>query len=207
MRTPVINSQVVKQVFNNVGIGGGQTQMDLPQGPLLSHCQITLSISKDILNNLVTNNHFVYLRKGWGYKAIQNIQLITGGSTQLRIYQRQMMMQALQDCETRAKRDAMLQLGGPEYVGKLITEDLIAYVHIYLPWSNLSCSRYIPYDSGILTKPISLLFEFSSPQQLFTFSSADAGAINPLLPTVYNRKYLSIQTALMALGKNCLSEQ
>ena len=199
-RTPVINSQVVKMVFNNMSIGGGQTNMDLPQGPLLSHCQITLTIDKAILNALSTAGHYVYLRRGWGYKSLLNYQILTGGSTQLRVYQRQLMIKALEDCETNDKRLAMLELGGPEYNGQALTSDLTAYVHIYLPWSNLSCSRYIPYDSGILTKPISILFEFASPQQLFTYSSADAGAITPLLPVSYKSKYLTIQTALMALG-------
>ncbi len=125
---------------------------------------------------------------------------MTGGSTQLRVYQKQLMIKALEDCETGEKRNAMLELGGPEYNGEILTEDLTAYVHIYLPWSNLSCSRYLPYDSGILTKPISLLFEFTSPTDLFTYSVADQANIIPRLPAVYKNKYLMIQTALMALG-------
>jgi len=133
-------------------------------------------------------------------KAIRNYQILTGGSTQLKVYSRQLMMKAIEDCETGTKRDAMLTLGGPQYNGEFLTEDLIAYVHIYLPWSNLSCSRYLPYDSGILTKPISLLFEFSTPTELFSYAVADQAAIIGSLPTQYDNRYLMIQTALMALG-------
>lgn len=180
----------------------------LPQGPLLSHCQITLSISGAQLNALSAAGLFMYLPRGWGYRAILNYQILTGGSTQLRIYQQQLILKALEDCETNDKREAMLTLGGAEYTGQTlptingVTQDLIAYVHIYLPWSNLSCSRYIPYDSGILTKPISILFEFASPNQLFTFSAANAAAItsNPNYPSNFNRKYMTIQTSIMALG-------
>lgn len=200
-RTPVINSQVVKLQFQNTAIGGGQSSLDLPQGPLLSHCMIVLSISRDALNAIRAAGTAVFLRKGWGYRAIKNFQILSGGSTQLKIYQRQLMMKALEDCETSTKRDAMLELGGTEYNGAFnLTQDLFAYVHIYLPWSNLSCSRYIPYDSGILTKPISLLFEFSSPTELFSFSSADTALVIPRLPQNFTNKYLMIQTALMALG-------
>lgn len=200
-RTPVINSQVVKLQFTSQAIGGGQTNVDLPQGPLLSHCMIVLSISATILNAIKAAGTAVFLRKGWGYRAIRNYQILTGGSTQLKVYQRQLQMKALEDCETATKRDAMLQLGGEEYNGKtVLTQDLFAYVHIYLPWSNLSCSRYLPYDSGILTKPVSILFEFSSPTELFSYSSANQAAIIPLLPQAFSNKYLMIQTALMALG-------
>jgi len=202
-RTPCINSQIVKTVFPNMSIQGGQVSVDLPMGPILSHCQITLAISATLLNNLRAANIPVYLAPGWGYRAIQNYQIQTGGSTQLRVYQNQLFMQLFQDCETGDKRQAALQLGGPEYTGGAdLTEDLIAYVHIYLPWSNISAQRFIGFDSGLNTKPFTLLFEFSSPDQLFTYPQGNRAAItsNVNYPNAYTKKYLTIQTALMALG-------
>ena len=200
-RTPVVNSQVVKDVFNSSNIqGGGYTSIDLVQGPLLSHAMVCLKFSMAEMNALVTAGKRVYLRPGWGYRCINNYQILTGGNTQLRVYGRQLQTKVWEDCETKEKRDAVMTLGGPEYNGSLLTEDLVAYVHIYLPWSNISASKYLPYDSGILTKPIRLQFEFASNLQIFSFAQADYAAIYPLLPTAFLENYFMTQTALMALG-------
>lgn len=207
-RTPVIQSQTLKQVFPNMAIVGGQQAMDIAQGPLISHLQIVLKISGADLNTLRATNRASFLRQGWGFRALDFVQLLLGGSTQLRFYSRQIFMQALQDCETNEKRQAMLQLAGPEWdssaarpVGENGTPlDLVAYIPIYLPFSNLSMSKYIPFDTGIMGKPISLLFEFTDVTRLFSYASGDASVIQPALPKNYKDKYMMYMTSLMALG-------
>lgn len=197
-RTPVINSQVIKSDLNSKSFrGGAQIQVELPQGPLLTHAMLALKIAKaDIPDK-------AYLRQGWGYKCIRNYEIRTGGQTNLRIYGRQLQTKALSDCETVEKRSRMLELGGKEYLGvqaDIPGDYLTAYVHIYLPFSNLSASKFLPYDSGILNKPISLLFEFESAENVFTYSSTDAAVVKAALPTEFVSNYFMIQTALMALG-------
>lgn len=197
-RTPVINSQVVKTDFNSKSFQGrGQIQVELPQGPLLSHAMICLKIDKGKLPQKA------YLRKGWGYRAIRNYEIRTGGQTNLRVYGRQLQVKALSDCETNEKRERMLELGGPEYKGDPATvkgSDIVAYVHVYLPFSNLSAGKFLPYDSGILNKPISLHFEFEDAKNVFSYAAADAGTVEPALPAQFKENYFMVQTALMALG-------
>ena len=200
-RTPVINSQIVKEDLTSVTLkSGGISTVNLPQGPLVSHSMIVLKIAKDDLQALPVNK--VYLRRGWGYRAVKNYQIKTGGNTQLRVYGKQLELKALTDCETTSKRDSVLELGGPEFSGDPadLKGDLIAYVHIYLPWTNVSASKYIPYDTGLLTKPIQLQFELASASELFSYSVADRTAVLPTLPNQWKESYFMMQTALMALG-------
>jgi hypothetical protein len=201
-RTPVVNSQVVKDLFTSMNINGNsQTTIDLPQGPLLSHALVALEFSAATLNAIAASTKAAYLSPAWGYDCIDYIQIKTGGNTQLRVYGRQLKIKALEDCETKEKRDALLALGGKEWLGGNVgTKNYIAYVHVYLPWSNISASKYLPYDSGILTKPISLQFQFNSNLKIFSFSQVDASLIIPTLPTQFDQAYFMIQTALMALG-------
>lgn len=199
-RTPVINSQVVKTDFNSKSFQGrGQIQVELPQGPLLSHAMICLKISKDALPK------FAYLRQGWGYRCIRNYEIRTGGQTNLRIYGRQLQLKALADCETSEKRERMLELGGQEYNGDPDTipegvDSLVAYVHVYLPFSNLSAAKYLPYDTGILNKPISLHFEFEDAKNVFSYAKDNVPTLAPALPTQFLENYFMVQTSLMALG-------
>jgi len=197
-RTPVIQSQVVKSDFNSKSFQGrGQIQVELPQGPLLSHAMICLKIDVSKLPERA------YLRKGWGYRCIRNYEIRTGGQTNLRIYGRQLQMKAFSDCETLEKRERMLELGGPEYKGRYLTvpgTELTAYVHVYLPFSNLSAGKFLPYDSGILNKPMSLHFEFEDAKNVFSYAAADAATVEPGLPTQFKENYFMVQTALMALG-------
>lgn len=201
-RTPVVNSQVVKDLFTSMSItGNSQTTVDLPQGPLLSHAMVALQFNAATLNKIAASGKAAYLSPGWGYDCIDYVQLKTGGNTQLRIYGRQLKIKALEDCETKEKRDALLNLGGKEWTGTDVGKsNYFAYVHIYLPWSNISSSKYLPYDSGILTKPVSLQFQFNSNLKIFSFNQVDAMAIIPTLPTQFDQAYFMIQTSLMALG-------
>ena len=197
-RTPVINSQVVKTDFNSKSFQGrSQIQVELPLGPLLSHSMICLKIAKSAVPD------GAYLRQGWGYRCIRNYEIRTGGQTNLRIYGRQLQLKAISDCETKEKRDAMLELGGSQYKGKnsnVVGDFLTAYVHIYLPFSNLSAGRYLPYDSGILNKPMTLHFEFENARNVFSYTKGDAAAVEAALPTQFAENYFMVQTALMALG-------
>lgn len=200
-RTPVINSQVVKEDLTSKSLtSGGISTINLPQGPLLSHSMVVLKIAKEDLAALPKG--VVNLKKGWGYSCIKNYQIKPGGNTQLRIYGPQLLVKAMADCETASKRESVLQLGGEAYDGDPATlkHDLVAYVHVYLPWSNISASRYLPYDSGILTKPIQLQFELAPAREIFSYSAADRAVVEPLLPKAWKDSYYMMQTALMALG-------
>lgn len=204
-RATAINSQCVKESFRSYDMGGGDVSIDLPHGPLLSHCLVCLKIKKD---NLPTS---ASLERGWGYRAINWYeQIASNSSNQLRINGDMLLTRALADCETAEKRDALLELGGSAYDGLkdgIIGDELVAYVHIYLPFSNVSATRYIPYDSMVLNKPYSLRFNMRPANELFSYAKLIKSTVEPTLPTKWGEIYLMIQTAQLAAGPSASISQ
>jgi hypothetical protein len=197
-RTPVINSQTVKIALPSKSFSGGAYNIELPLGPLLSHSLMCFKLDK---TKLPLN---AVLEKGWGYRILDYIEFQSEMGTFLRFPGRNMLIKALEDCETDSKRDAVMELGGQAWNGNVndvIGDELIAYVHIYLPFSNLSASRVIPYDSGLLSKPWSLNLYLRSADKVFTTNALSiAAGINPPYPSEFVEAYFVVQTSLMSNG-------
>lgn len=204
-RATAINSQCVKEAFRSTDMGGGDISIDLPHGPLLSHCLVCLKLKTADLPA------GAFLEAGWGYKAINWYeQIASNSSNQLRINGDMLLTRALADCETAEKRAALLQLGGPVYNGvptSIKGEFLTAYIHIYLPFSNISATRYLPYDSMVLNKPYSLRFNLRASNELFSIAKPLKAAVEATLPTKWSEIYLMIQTAQLAAGPSASISQ
>lgn len=192
--SPVINSQTYKQGLPSRSMSGGAYSLDLPIGPLLQLVVLVLRIDK---NDLVDK---AGLKPGWGFRAISRYTLQADGSSPLTFFMEHMLVKVLSDCETDSKKQAVLNLSGPAYFGKAsdVQSDLLAYVPLYLPFSNVSASRYIPYDSAILSKALNLNIELRSAQDLFTYSAGDKASI--VFPTEYKDAYLMVNTQILAKG-------
>lgn len=76
------------------------------------------------------------------YRSIRQIRYNLNGST---IYQQegiQVMIRALDQCETKEKRDALMRAAGGVAATRALTATEFVHAFIPLPWSHIRCSDY-----------------------------------------------------------------
>lgn len=173
---------------------GSRQILDLPMGQLLSTTVLVLKLDKTTLNAATYWN----LRGNWGYDAIQWIQFEFGGSEKLLITGRHMLQKHLSDCESGSKRVSLVELGGEQKnittTSAGYTEDPIAYIPLYLPFSNVSSARVIPFDGNIINRPVRITVQFASYTDLFCVPPGQTlGAV----PRQFSTGYIQVKTAMM----------
>jgi hypothetical protein len=193
----VLNGSASKKSLPNKG-AGSTSFINLDQNILMTTVVLTLKIKK---TDLPTN---AYLPKGWGYLAVNRYKFKMGSSQPLEIKGVHAMVKNMCDAESGSKLEYMIQLGGEEYRGnpaEVKGDFITATVLMYLPFSNLSSSRHMPYDSSLLSSPCELEIELETAQRLFTYNSGDAATVVPELVTFdYADAYLMCKQAIFMDG-------
>jgi hypothetical protein len=177
---------------------GSQTTIDLPNNMLLGHTTLNLSFDA---SKLPTGGA---LSQGWGYEAIDWMEYQFANSERLRIEGSQMFIKNVADVESGEKKKSVVALGGEVYngvkpVAPADKKKITAYVSLYLPFSNLSSARVLPYDSTILSRPVQLTIQFKPARDLFT-ASTDAIAAGIIYPDKFTDAYIMCKTMVMIDG-------
>lgn len=195
----VIHNNNVKETLSNFTLGGA-TSIDLPQNVLLTSTIITMKFRGNASDLPVLAS----LQSGWGYRAIRYVEWTFANSQPLRYTGEALYIKNLADCESGEKRKSQLNIAGEAWAGGASSvrpaAGVSASVNIYLPFSNLSASRNIPFDASILDRPVNVRIEFVRPEELFTYSATNAAAVIPLLPKSYADSYLTQSTSLFVDG-------
>jgi hypothetical protein len=189
----VINAQTYQVSLPNMNLNTKQT-LDLPTGQLLSTTVLVLKFTKAQIGiaNLV-------LRPQWMYDAIEYVEYAFAGSERLVISGAHMLQKHLADCESGQKRISMMDLNGTPYLSGATAVvpaiDVIGYVNLYLPFSNMSSSRVIPFDASLLSRPVRISIKFASTSSLFCVQFGQT--LNPLAPTAFTEAYIMVKTGLL----------
>jgi len=190
--TRVINNNNVKETLMNYNLDGNSS-VDLPQNVLLSNVLLVMKFSKgDLPVGAV-------MEKGWGYRAIRNIEFSYANSQILRYNGRNLLIKNLEDCETLGKRESLMELGGSPYSGvreSVAGAELVAAINIYLPHSNMSSDRCIPFDSSILDRPCRIKIEFNDAKTLFKKMGNDV----IVYPSGFKEAYVVVKSGLLYDG-------
>lgn len=199
-------SRVLNSRSSKISLGdknfGNVVRMNLPHGNLLlSHTSLTLKIKKtDVPAN-------AFLAQDWIYRAIRYVEFQMGNSEKLRYEGKHLLIKNLADCESGEKKKVLQNVAGE--VKKTAAADAptsagsySASCTIYLPFSNMSSSRVLPYDSSILSSPVEVLIELAPADQVFSYTSADSAVVRPLLPREYQDAYISCKTQYMVDGSS-----
>lgn len=180
---------------------GGQTIIDLSGDKLLGHTTLNLVFTYKALKDTKAT-----LGQAWGYDALDWVEYQFANSERLRIEGRQMFIKNLADCESGEKKQAVITYGGESYNGVAKTDGelangrLEAYISLYLPFSNLSASRILPFDSTILSRPVQIVLQFKNPEQLFTATSGEIANGAIIYPTAFSEAYVMCKTMIMVDG-------
>ena len=193
----VVNNNIVKETLQSFTLGGGSS-IDLPQNVLLSNTLLTMKFSATQLKGGAV------LEPSWGFRAIRYVEYTFANSQPLRYTGRNLMIKNLADCESGEKRVNMMALAGAAWDGQAAasTSGRTATINIYLPFSNMSSSRCIPFDASIMDRPVNIRIEFVRTDELFTYSAGDAaiGGFLSSLPNTFNDVYLCQKTGMFVDG-------
>ena len=199
-RTPVINSQVTEIELSTKTLGGGRVRVSLPMGNLLSHTVLSFKFSR---TQMLALNGWT-LPQGWGYDIIEYYEVQSEAGTFLRFEMQDVFTKILADCENESKREALINLGGTAFNGDVSDPaailDLKAYVHLYLPFSNVASTKVLPYDSSILNKPMSINIQFRNASELFSRHQDQTIGTLGTRPSALSGAYLACQTGILAAG-------
>jgi len=189
----VVSAQTFRVDLANRDLGGTQ-MVDLPQGQLLSTTVLALKFTKEQIG--IAN---LSLRDEWVYDAIEYIEYAFAGSEKLIISGAHMLQKHLADCESGAKRAAMMDLNGNTISSGSTPEipvvDVVGYLNLYLPFSNVSSSRVIPFDSGLISRPVRITIKFAQASSLFCVPVGQT--LNALAPKFFASAYIMCKTALL----------
>ncbi len=195
----VVNSRSAKLSLPSKSFGN-VVQINIPRGNLLlSHTSISLKIDK----GSVPANAF--LTQDWVYDAIRYVEFQFGNSEKLRYEGKHLLIKNLADCESGEKKDIMQNYAGDQKIDKAVGDDLArsAYVGsatIYLPFSNMSAARCLPFDASVLNAPVQLTIELAPADQVFKYTLADAPTVRAALPNDYTDAYVSVKTQYLVDG-------
>lgn len=195
----VINSRSSKLSLNSKAFGN-VVSVNLPKGNmLLSHTSITLKIDK---SSVPAN---AYLQQDWVYDAIRYIEFQFGNSEKLRYEGKHLLIKNLADCESGEKKEIMQNYSGNKKVVAAAGSTLpkSAYTGsatIYLPFSNMSSARCLPFDASVLQAPVQLNIELAPADQVFKYTIADAPTVRASLPNDYTDAYVSCKTQYFVDG-------
>jgi len=105
------------QEFSNKN--GGTSVFTVPPAPAgLSHVVIVLGWNQGTLDTpAIAGNADLCLPLGWAYNALTQISYRVGGSQQQFYNGNQLLNRALRLMRTKSQRDALVQLGGSQYLG------------------------------------------------------------------------------------------
>lgn len=140
---------------------GGTSQLNIPNGSLLSNCYLHLVLPPIVANQTIC--------RGWGYNIIQSIQWMAGASsTPVVTITGPSMWTALQaQCETAERGNEMLQLGGEEYIVPT-AGNIMADILLELPWSNAcGMNGKKPIDTAMLNNPVSIMVTFNQAATIY----------------------------------------
>lgn len=120
----------------------------------------------------------VYLPRGWGLAAINQITFTMGNSnvSNLGINYQTLFQNIMMECETEEKRSAILALCGEEQL-TTTTGSVFAYIPLSLPFSrNCGLMPKLPFDTAMESSPISLNIQFNQRSSFIGGSGAAAYA-------------------------------
>ena len=118
------------------------------------------------------------------YSTIREIRYTVGGSETLTLRNPQLLNLVLEQCETQAKKEALLDLAGRRHFGsvgvrgdadncrvdvqsnKALGSEKVFYALLPLPWSSLSCEHKIkPFPMHMLEEPLEVELAFNDGDQ------------------------------------------
>ena len=179
---------------------GNNVRVNLPHGNLLlGHTTLTLKID----DAKVPKGAF--LCQDWVYNAIKYIEFQFGNSEKLRYEGKHLLIKNLADCESGEKKSVMSQVAGrkkTEDAAGGSRSEYVGSVTIYLPFSNMSSSRYIPFDSSILSSPVEINIELARADEVFQFTQTNAATVRNALPLQYDDAYMMTKTMYMVDGSS-----
>lgn len=151
---------------------GSQSQVLIPNSSLLSTVSLHLELP-DVQANET-------LCRGWGYASIANISYLFGSSnvSQISMSGQSLWQTIAGQCETEEKRSELLRLGGDETIA---TGGGIQYADIILPlpWSSANgLNAKLPFDTGILSNPITIQLTFNQNTSVYGGSAAHPTAFS-----------------------------
>jgi hypothetical protein len=112
-----------------------------------------------------------------------------------------MKIKNISDCESGNKVKQVNKLAGEPFAGvDLNPVSRVALVNLYLPCSNLSSTRYMPYDTNLLSRPVSVRIEFARIDEVMTWALADDTTIRPSLPSQYKSCFVVCKNHLLVNG-------
>lgn len=190
----VINAQTYQVSLPNMHLNTKQ-MIDLPTGQLLSTTVLVLKFTRAQIG--ITS---LCLRPQWMYDAIEYVEYAFAGSERLLISGAHMLQKHLADCESGQKRESMMLLNGAAQLsgsaGAVIPPvDVVGYVNLYLPFSNMSSARCIPFDASLLSRPVRVSIKFAQSSSLFTVPVGQT--LNALAPTQFAEAYIMCKTGLL----------
>lgn len=179
---------------------GNTVQVNIPRGNMLvGHTSLNLKLKA----NQIPDG--AYLPQNWVYDAIRYIEFQFGNSEKLRYEGKHLLIKNLADCESGEKKSVMQNVSGDKKTAKPAGGNRTSYLGcatIYLPFSNMSAARCMPFDNSILNSNIEITIELAPADQVFRYTLADAAAVRPTLPTDYADAYVSCKTLYMVDGSS-----
>lgn len=178
---------------------GNTSRVELPSASILGHTVLCVKIRKsDIPLNGI-------LPATWGYDMIRYLEYQFANSRErLRYRGKDLFIKNIADCESGEKKKAIVGLSGDTKLSLAVaTSDGFyeAYVSLYLPFSNVSSTRVLPFDSSTLSSPVTITIELEPADRVVQYSLAAAPTIRPLLNTLqFNDAYISCKTMMFADG-------
>jgi len=134
---------------------GSQSQIIIPNSSLLSTLYLHLQLPQLTAN--------VMLPRGWGYASINSLSYLFGSSnvSQLQINGQSLLQRNLEECETSEKRSEVFNLGGQAQIDTSAPVN-DAYLVLNLPFSrNQGFMQKLPYDTNLLSNPITVQIQFN----------------------------------------------
>lgn len=139
---------------------GGTSLLTIPNSSFLSDCWLHLELPPVVANQT--------LCRGWGYGLIQSINYLFGSSnvSNISINGQSLMQIVLAESETAEKRDELMDLGGSATIATT-TGNISAMCLIPLPWSNGSSVGKLPFDTTLLSNPVTITISFLSASAVY----------------------------------------
>lgn len=173
---------------------GTTSVVDLPQGQMLSTVGMMFKLPKDAAYWASTTN----LRQGWGFDAIDFIEYAFAGSEKLVLSGQHMLQKHMADCESSGKRSALISLAGEAITGAgvALSEEPVAYINLYLPFSNVNSSRVIPFDSSLLSRPVRITIRLAQRASFYA-PTIPSAAILASAASLFSDSYLLVKTGTL----------
>jgi len=189
----VVSAQTYRIDLPNKNMGTTSV-IDLPQGQMLSTVGMAFKLDKSATYWAATTN----LRQGWGFDAIDYIEYAFAGSEKLVLSGQHMLQKHMADCESSGKRSALISLAGEVVTGTgvVLTEDPVAYVNLYLPFSNVNSSRVIPFDSSLLSRPVRITIRLAQRSSFYA-PTVPSTAIVVGAQSAFSDSYLLVKTGTL----------